>query len=117
MNELHTRIHNAWLGRVSGCQLGKPVELLSMRQGHHALTSYLRESGSDPRQGYINYIDNKIITKACCAGHLHRSEPDDDINYSLLALMMLEEHGETAANHRRRTRLASPFAGWPDVYR
>lgn len=99
MTNLKARINNAWLGRISGCQLGKPVELLSMRKGYDALASYLHESNSDPRKGYINYIkdkddDNKIITKACCAGHLQRSEPDDDINYSLLALMMLEQHGE-----------------------
>lgn len=69
-----------------------------MRKGYDALSSYLEESGSNPKQGYVNYVasdtlGSTVITKACCAGHITRSEPDDDINYSLLALMMLEQHG------------------------
>ena len=38
---LYDRIRSAWQGRVSGCQLGKPVELLSMREGRGALSDYL----------------------------------------------------------------------------
>lgn len=38
------RIRAAWQGRSSGCQLGKPVELLSMTQGEGALARYLREA-------------------------------------------------------------------------
>ena len=30
MSELEARIRAAWQGRVCGCMLGKPVELLSM---------------------------------------------------------------------------------------
>jgi len=69
-----------------------------MRKGYDALASYLAESNSNPKQGYINYMASNtfgstVITKNCCAGHITRSEPDDDINYSLLALMLLEQHG------------------------
>jgi hypothetical protein len=31
------RIRSAWEGRVSGCQLGKPVEVLSMARGRKAI--------------------------------------------------------------------------------
>ena len=31
---------------------------------------------------------------ACCRGHMRRAEPDDDIGYTLIALMLLERHGD-----------------------
>ena len=70
-----------------------------MRKGYDALARYLADSDSDPKQGYINYaasdaLGSTVITKSCCAEHITRSEPDDDINYSLLALMLLEQHGD-----------------------
>ena len=37
MDALRRRLRAAWQGRISGCQLGKPVELLSMSQGADAL--------------------------------------------------------------------------------
>lgn len=91
--DTENRIRRAWAGRISGCQLGKPVEQLSMRHGYEALREYLRSVDSWPLRDYVGYRDHKLIQKACCRGHLQRSEPDDDINYSLLALLMLEQHG------------------------
>jgi len=91
--ELRARISRAWLGRISGCQLGKPVEVLSMREGHGALTEYLTQVDALPVRDYIPYRERKYVLEQCCRGRIARSEPDDDINYSLLALMLLEEHG------------------------
>ncbi len=93
MNDLETRIRNAWIGRISGCQLGKPVERLSMFKGHDALTDYLKSVDAVAPRDYIPYAENEIITKECCRGHIMRSEPDDDINYSFLALLILEQYG------------------------
>lgn len=45
---LEQRIRNARIGRISGCMLGKPVELLSMRQGPAALHGYLTHPGALP---------------------------------------------------------------------
>jgi ADP-ribosylglycohydrolase len=87
------RIQRAWEGRISGCQLGKPVEILSMREGHAALTAYLGSVDSLPVRDYIGYRDVTWVQRECCRGHLTRSEPDDDINYSVLALLLLERHG------------------------
>ena len=90
------RIRGAWLGRISGCQLGKPVELLSMRQGRDALADYLRKAGALPLRDYVPLVEGTTVARLgrrSCRGQIERSEPDDDINYSVLALMLLEQHG------------------------
>jgi ADP-ribosylglycohydrolase len=90
------RIRGAWLGRISGCQLGKPVELISMRQGVEALTAYLQRAGALPLRDYVPLLENTLvaaIARRSCRGAITRSEPDDDINYTVLALVLLEEHG------------------------
>jgi ADP-ribosylglycohydrolase len=90
------RIRGAWAGRISGCQLGKPVEILSMRSGREALTDYLRKADALPLRDYVPALPDSFVERvglASCRGHLVRSEPDDDINYSVLALLLLEQHG------------------------
>ncbi len=90
------RIRNAWAGRISGCQLGKPVELLSMRQGREAVTAYLRDADAVPLRDYVPLVPGTIVEKVgrgSCRGEFSRSEPDDDINYTVLALTLLETHG------------------------
>ena len=45
---------------------------------------------------YINHIEHPLIKGLsfnCCKGKINRAEQDDDITYTVLALMMLEEHG------------------------
>lgn len=93
-DKLEARIRNAWLGRVSGCMLGKPVEMLSMMQGHDALQSYLADAQSLPLRDYVPYLEDRGITGAeACRDQLRHAIPDDDINYTVLALMIIEEHG------------------------
>ncbi|MBW2421263.1 MAG: ADP-ribosylglycohydrolase family protein [Deltaproteobacteria bacterium] len=90
------RIRNAWLGRISGCQLGKPVEFVSMSQGRKGLADYLAAARALPLRDYVPLVPGsnvELAGKGSCKGHMTRSEPDDDIAYSVLALMMLEEHG------------------------
>jgi ADP-ribosylglycohydrolase len=96
MGELRERIRGAWEGRVSGCQLGKPVEVVSMLQGHQALTEHLAGAGALPLRDYVPLVPDSLpaqIAPGSCRGAMTRSEPDDDINYTVLALLLLEEHG------------------------
>jgi len=90
------RVRNAWAGRVSGCQLGKPIEVLSMVHGLAAVRKYLGDANAFPLRDYIPLVEGTPsvdFLSASCKGRFNRSEPDDDINYTTLALMMLEAHG------------------------
>ena len=90
------RIRGAWQGRISGCVLGKPVEVLSFQEGRRGLESYLREAGAFPLRDYVPLIPGTLVDRlgrSCCRGHISRAEPDDDINYTVLALLLLEAHG------------------------
>ena len=90
------RIRSAWEGRISGCLLGKPVEVLSFQQGRAGLEAYLGEARALPLRDYIPLVEGTMVDqlgRACCRGHIVRAEPDDDINYTLLALMLLEDKG------------------------
>jgi ADP-ribosylglycohydrolase len=64
-----------------------------MFDGHAALTDYLSAAGALPLRAYIPHRPHKRVVADWCAGAFTRSEPDDDINYSVLALIMLERHG------------------------
>jgi ADP-ribosylglycohydrolase len=90
------RIRAAWQGRISGCLLGKPVEIISMREGPEGLNDFLEKSGSLPLRDYVNYMDHELLrgaNKKCCLGMIDKAEVDDDITYLVLALMMMENHG------------------------
>jgi ADP-ribosylglycohydrolase len=95
MDPLTARMKRAWEGRVSGCMLGKAVELYSMTQGQALLTAYLTKADALPLRDYIPLIPDApdALLKPACRGHFDKSAPDDDINYSVLALEMLETHG------------------------
>ena len=96
---LRRRLRAAWEGRVTGCQLGKPVEALSMMRGPEALDAYLEEAKALPLRDYVPFLeghaDAALVdwSKGACRDHLTRAVPDDDINYTVLALLLLEEHG------------------------
>ncbi len=111
-------IRRAWQGRVSGCLLGKPVEVLSFREGRSGLENYLREAGAWPLRDYVPLLEGSTpdrADRACCRGHIERAEPDDDINYTVLALLLLEEHGagfQTADVARAWLRLLPAGTTW-----
>lgn len=91
--EHEIRLRRAWQGRICGCQLGKPVELLSMFEGHVALSEYLAAAGPLPLRDYIGFQPHARVREEWCREELTRSVPDDDINYSVLALILLERFG------------------------
>ena len=112
------RLQAAWQGRISGCLLGKPVEVLSFQSGHAGLQAYLQQADALPLRNYVPLIKGTVVERtgaACCRDHIVRAEPDDDINYTVLALVMLEEHGldlETADVARAWLRLVPAGTTW-----
>ena len=112
------RIRAAWEGRISGCMLGKPVEVLSFQQGRAGLETYLRDADAWPLRDYVPLVEGTIVDRLgrdCCRGYMERSEPDDDINYTFLALLVLEDKGidfDTADIARSWLRLLPAGATW-----
>ena len=111
-------IKAAWQGRISGCLLGKPVEVLSFQQGIDGLSAYLEDVGALPLRDYVPLKEGSLVDRlgrACCRGHISRAEPDDDINYTVLALLLLEEKGtdfDTADVARAWLRLVPAGTTW-----
>ncbi len=89
-------VRSAWEGRISGCLLGKPLEVLSFREGLAGLRAYLRDADALPLRDYVPAVEGTLVEELgrdCCRGHIVRAEPDDDINYTVLALLILEDKG------------------------
>ncbi len=123
MENPESRIRRAWQGRISGCQLGKPLEFLSIQSGHDALQQYLADTGSLPLRDYVPWRQHVHVRREWCRESMQRSEPDDDINYTFLALLLLEEHGldltttDVARSWLNRLPAGSTFTAERAAYR
>jgi ADP-ribosylglycohydrolase len=96
------RIHGAWLGRAVGCLLGKPVEKLpreGIREilastGRWPLTGYFTAEGL-PADVAARWPWNRRSAPNSLAENIDGMPEDDDLNFALLALRLLETHGST----------------------
>ncbi|PAZ15466.1 hypothetical protein CLM62_13725 [Streptomyces sp. SA15] len=92
----------AWLGRAVGCLLGKPVEKLPLegiRQlakstGNWPLNTYFTAQGI-PKDLATTYPWNRRSAKTSLAENIDGMPEDDDLNYPLLNLLLLQRHGKT----------------------
>ncbi|MGA5897659.1 ADP-ribosylglycohydrolase family protein [Streptomyces venetus] len=92
----------AWLGRATGCLLGKPVEKLSLdgiRQlaratGNWPLTTYFTARGV-PEDLLRKHPWNRRSAPTSLAENIDGMPEDDDLNYALLNLLVLYRHGRT----------------------
>ncbi len=90
----------AWLGRATGCLLGKPVEKLpleAIRQlaqstGNWPLTTYFTARGV-PADLLRPHPWNRRSANNSLAENIDGMPEDDDLNYPLLNLLLLQRHG------------------------
>jgi ADP-ribosylglycohydrolase len=94
------RVLGAWLGRAAGCVLGKPVEKIP-RAG---IREIAEATGNWPIRGWFTaeglpdevarrWPWNRRSAANSLAENLGGIPEDDDLNYPLLALTVLERHG------------------------
>ncbi len=95
---LYKRIYGAWLGRCIGCLLGKPVEGWPRKE----IENYLKATDSYPLQDYFLYAPDKInnneytfhsSAKEATRGNISYMARDDDLDYTILNLKLVEENG------------------------
>ncbi|WP_409057173.1 ADP-ribosylglycohydrolase family protein [Streptomyces sp. SYP-A7185] len=98
---LRHRLHAAWLGRAAGCLLGKPVEKLSLTAirslakaaGNWPLTTWFTEKGV-PRELLEAHPWNRRSAPTSLAENIDGMPEDDDLNYPLLNLRLLQRYGQ-----------------------
>ncbi len=94
------RIAGAWLGRAVGCVLGKPVENIP-REGIRAIAE---STGNWPVHGWFTaagldpavserYPLNRASRATSLAENIDGVPEDDDLNFTMLSLVLLERHG------------------------
>ncbi|MFI5610988.1 ADP-ribosylglycohydrolase family protein [Amycolatopsis sp. NPDC051903] len=94
------RVLGAWTGRAAGCLLGKPVEKIP-REG---IEEILRATGRWPLERWFTAVGlpadvaarwpwNRRSAKTSLEENIHGMPEDDDLNYPMLALTLLETHG------------------------
>ncbi|GGY52301.1 ADP-ribosylglycohydrolase family protein [Streptomyces omiyaensis] len=97
---LRDRLHAAWLGRAVGCLLGKPVEKLPLA----AIRALARAAGNWPLDDWFTargvppellaaHPWNRRSAATSLAETIDGMPEDDDLNYPLLALLLLRRHG------------------------
>lgn len=95
---LRDKIKGAWLGRICGCLLGKPIEGITFEE----IESLLKETNNYPMTRYIkaSEITEEMYERyqynlrgRCFADTIEYAPWDDDTNYVVLAQCLLEKYG------------------------
>ncbi|MER5710813.1 ADP-ribosylglycohydrolase family protein [Streptomyces sp. NPDC002122] len=97
---LRDRLHAAWLGRAAGCLLGKPVEKLPLNgiralaraAGNWPLSTWFTARGVPPEL-LAAHPWNRRSAATSLAENIDGMPEDDDLNYPLLNLLLLQRYG------------------------
>lgn len=96
-DNLKERLYGAWFGRCAGCLLGKPVEGWGEKKGKEKIKNYLEESGEYPLRDYFPSSGSHEFDETssdALRGNISKMIRDDDLDYSILNLKLLEECGK-----------------------
>jgi len=95
--ELDDRMLGAWTGRVIGNMMGKPFEIGPTRT---SIRSYLEALGRYPLTGYVPFPDGSDRGQlgmwgyeSVTEGRIDGAIRDDDVDYTVLGLHLLETYG------------------------
>lgn len=95
-HELRDRMLGAWFGRIAGNMLGKPVEGWPKNR----IEEYLKKAGCYPLDYYIPELiprtERSLQTyyeAGGLRGNLNKALRDDDLDYTILGLLLLERKG------------------------
>jgi ADP-ribosylglycohydrolase len=94
------RLHGAWLGRAAGCVLGKPVEKIpreGIREiaeatGNWPIRDWFTGRGL-PEEVAARWPWNRRSAPNSLAENLDGTPEDDDLNFPMLVLALLERRG------------------------
>lgn len=96
-DSIFDKVFGAWLGRCAGCLLGKPLEGFLRER----IMGLLKETGNYPITYYISSNVHKEIAKkyemnpdAAWIDKVPYAPEDDDTNYTLIGLKILEKYGK-----------------------
>ena len=115
--QLEEKLAGAWIGRVAGCMLGKPVEGYLRNR----LEILLKGTGNWPLSRYMTsdaFTDElikelRINQDACWADHINGIAPvDDDTNYTVFALKLAETYGKDF----RPNDVLEAWLGWIPMF-
>lgn len=96
---LESKIYGAWMGRICGCMLGKPIEGIRTNE----MIPFLKETDNFPLHRYIYKSD---LTDEICekykfpfrskvyADEIDGMPVDDDTNYVVLAQLIIDKYGK-----------------------
>ncbi len=98
--ELEDRLLGGWLGRSSGCLLGKPIEKMTREitkellstNGTWPITDYISGRGI-PEELLKKYPWNRHYGKESLKENIVCMTEDDDMNYPMLNLSVFEQYG------------------------
>lgn len=94
--QLLDRILGAWQGRAAGCLLGKPVEGWKRVD----IDRLLEMAGKEELDDYFPFVESDVAPFSnlknqmkCLSGHINGMASDDDLDYTIIALQVIEKYG------------------------